>query len=170
MPLPIWLIDAAKPWLFHTQRTNQVRRGRAKERESELDTYTLCRGHFLRELPANEITPIAATASASVGICIEAAAHMPAAGIEPGQMLPQLLPFGCLWLSLVTPHLISFRFRFCGLWPVFGFAFFFGFSLSLSIFGHLFRTAFAVGKQKARIEADWARGASAWGNICKFDS
>lgn len=53
------------------------------------------------------------------------------------------------------------------------------FPLSLSIFGQLFRTAFAVGEE-AEQEQEQPRGervrgqgkgrATAWGNMCKFDS
>lgn len=102
---------------------------------------------------------------------------MPAAGIEPGQKvlspLPSLSPLLSL-PSLVTPHLISFRFRFCGLWPVLGLALpclavpSSSFWLSL-YFGQLFRTAFAVAEQQQR-GVSLGKGCVSVGNMCKFDS
>lgn len=47
---------------------------------SELDTCTHRLGHFLRELPANEITTIAATA-ASASVCASACASAAPIGI-----------------------------------------------------------------------------------------
>lgn len=85
MPLPIWLIDAAKPYPFHTHRERAKFKGEGGKGKgvSELDTCTHRLGHFLRELPANEITTIAATAAsacasacaAPIGIFIVGAAH-----------------------------------------------------------------------------------------------
>lgn len=73
MPLPIWVIEEARPYP-HTDTANSKRVGeREREKERELDTSTHRLGHFLRELPANEITTIAATAAsaaAAVGIFI----------------------------------------------------------------------------------------------------